>query len=70
MRFSIDAIPYLPTVPIWSGQSQYYYLNPTSRPLALESLVCPDMIGIQLWASGFGRTQYCTTFICNFNYAQ
>ena len=32
---------YLPTVPILSGQSQYYYLNPTSRPLALESLICP-----------------------------
>ena len=32
---------YVPTVPILSGQSRYYYLNPTSRPLVLESLVCP-----------------------------
>ena len=31
---------YLPTVPIWSGQSRYYYVNPTSRPPAL---VCPDI---------------------------
>ena len=35
-------VPYLPTVPIWSGQSRYYYLNPTSRLLALESPVCPE----------------------------
>ena len=32
---------YLPTVPIWSGQSLYYYLHPTSCPLLQECLFCP-----------------------------
>ena len=34
------SMSYLPTVPIWSGQSRYNNLNPMSHPLALESPVC------------------------------